>query len=143
MKINLLGIEAKPVLMIPGIVCTISIIQTSPFIVCCHTFSLLLECTPFSLNGARCSLSGDIHLQSPYSSYYIIVYCTYARNSYYLFTNVDALAESFRKNFGDDRTIGKCGIGIHARVDECSLLYFDVVPNTFMFTTCKYLRLSI
>lgn len=85
-----------------------------------------------------CRLNGaSIHLQSPYSSYYIIVYCIY-----YLFTNVDALAESFRTNFGDDRTIGKCGMGIHARVDDCSLLYFDVVPNTFMFTPCEYPRLS-
>lgn len=36
------------------------------------------------------------------------------------------------QSFEDDRTIGALGVGIHARADDCSLLYFHILP---MFNT--------
>lgn len=88
-------LEVKPVLVVSGIVCSISIIQTSPFIICCHAFPLSTRMWPFLFEQSKVQLEWR-HQEKEYSQISILFLLHHsARSKFILSTNVDTLAESF------------------------------------------------
>lgn len=98
-KTNLLSLEVKPVLMISGIVYSISIIQPSPFIICCHDFPLFTRMWLFLFEQSKAQLEWR-YQEKEYCQISILLLLHHSvRSKFILLTNVDALAESFYTKF--------------------------------------------